>query len=46
MSCTKFSQQIKKTAGAKKKTARAQLKRCKATNSANKKAFALIKGTK
>ena len=37
---------IKKTSGAKQKTARAQLKRCKATNTANKKAFALIKGTK
>lgn len=46
VSCTKFSKQIKKTTGAKKKTAQAQLKRCKATNSANKKAFALIKGTK
>ncbi len=46
VSCTKFSKQVKKTSGAKKKTAKAQLKRCKATNQANKKAFALIKGTK
>ena len=46
VSCSKFSKQVKKTTGAKKKTAKAQLKRCKATNSANKKAFALIKGTK
>lgn len=46
VSCTKFSKQVKKTTGSKKKTAQAQLKRCKATNSANKKAFALIKGTK
>jgi ABC-type amino acid transport substrate-binding protein len=45
ISCTKFSKQVKKTTGAKKKTAQAQLKRCKATNSANRKAFALIKGT-
>ena len=46
ISCTKFSKQVKKTSGAKKKTAKAQLKRCKATNTANKQAFALIKGTK
>ena len=46
LSCSKFSKQIKKTSGAKKKTAQTQLKRCKATNTANKKAFALIKGTK
>ena len=36
ISCTKFSKQVKKTSGAKQKTAEAQLKRCKATNTANK----------
>jgi hypothetical protein len=46
VSCSKFSKQVKKSTGKKKKTAQAQLKRCKATNSANKKAFALIKGTR
>lgn len=46
ISCSKFSKQVKKTSGAKQKTAKAQLKRCKATNTANKRAFALIKGSK
>lgn len=45
-SCAKLEKQVKKTSGKAKKNAKAALKRCKDQNAANKKAFALIKGTK
>jgi hypothetical protein len=46
ISCTKLKQQVNKKTGKAKKQAQAAYKRCTDQNKANKKAFALIKGTK